>query len=319
MLAIAFPPKPFAVLYNGNAELHGAPLSGLSRDRRAGAPLPNPGLGSTPAPAIAAEESSAMHLNHHRTGTGEPLVLIHGIGHHWQGWQPIIDRLAGERELVAIDLPGFGRSPMPPPGTPAGAEPLTELVSGFLAEIGLARPHVAGNSLGGWIALSLARRGLVRSAAALSPGGFQTPLEGRFSRASLALSRRTSRMIAGRAERLLRRPRLRKIAFGQVVEHPERIPDEEVGASVRALAFAPWFSPTLKAITTGPQFTGGEQITVPTTIAWGEHDRLLLPRQARRAARQIPSARMLTLEGCGHVPFYDDPDQVARVLLAASA
>ncbi len=260
-----------------------------------------------------------MHLNHHRSGSGEPLVLIHGIGHHWQGWQPIIDRVQGEREVIALDLPGFGRSPLPPAGTRAGAESLTDLVAEFLGELGLDRPHVAGNSLGGWISLSLARRGVVRSATALSPGGFQNPLEGRFARASLALSRRISRVIANRAESLLRPPTMRKLAFGQVVEHPERIPEAEIGASVRALAWAPWFGATLKAITTGPQFAGGERITVPTTIAWGEYDRLLLPRQARRAAREIPSARMLTLIGCGHVPFYDDPDQVARVLLEGSS
>ncbi len=260
-----------------------------------------------------------MRLNHHRSGSGEPLVLIHGIGHHWQGWQPVIDRIRGEREVIALDLPGFGRSPMPPAGTPAGAESLTDLVAEFLAELGLNRPHVAGNSLGGWISLALARNGAVRSATALSPGGFQNAPEGRFSRASLALSRRVSRMIANRAESLLRPAAMRRLAFGQVVDHPERIPEAEIGASVRALAFSPWFGATLKAITTGPQFAGGDRITVPTTIAWGEHDRLLLPRQARRAARAIPSARMLTLTGCGHVPFYDDPDQVVRVLLEGSS
>lgn len=260
-----------------------------------------------------------MQLNHHRSGSGEPLVLIHGIGHHWQGWQPVIDRLEGVREVIALDLPGFGRSPMPPPGTPPGAESLAGLVATFLTDLGLERPHVAGNSLGGWISLSLARNGVARSATALSPAGFQSPAEGRYSRASLTLSRHTSRMIANRAESLLRPPAMRKVAFGQVVQHPERIPEAAIGPSVRALAFSPWFGPTLKAITTGPQFTGGEQIAIPTTVAWGEHDRLLLPRQAGRAAAAIPSARMLTLTGCGHVPFYDDPDQVARVLLEGSS
>ena len=83
------------------------------------------------------------------------------------------------------------------------------------------------------------------------------------------------------------------------------------------MAGAPWFDEMLDAILSD-HFTGGEQIGVPVTIAWGEKDRLLLPRQAPRAARAIPSARAVTLRGCGHAPTYDDPRQVARVLLDGS-
>ncbi len=90
-----------------------------------------------------------MLLNHHREGTGEPLVLIHGIGHFWQGWRPVIERLSAEREVIAIDLPGFGHSPLPPAGTPAGITSLTDLVAGFCADIGLERPHVAGTRSAG--------------------------------------------------------------------------------------------------------------------------------------------------------------------------
>ncbi len=110
-----------------------------------------------------------MELNYHRAGAGEPLVLLHGIGSRWQIWEPVIGALAAEREVIALDLPGFGASPMPPTGTPAGIGSLTELVSEFIDQIGLERPHVAGNSLGGWLALELAKRGNVRSATGLSP------------------------------------------------------------------------------------------------------------------------------------------------------
>jgi len=91
----------------------------------------------------------------------------------------------------------------------------------------------------------------------------------------------------------------------------------DVGPTARALAGAPWFDDTLRAINRD-RFSGGESISVPVTIAWGEHDRVLLPHQAKRAARAVPSAKMLTLEGCGHVPMTDDPDQVARVILDGS-
>jgi pimeloyl-ACP methyl ester carboxylesterase len=259
-----------------------------------------------------------MQLNYHRVGDGPPLVLIHGIGHRWQGWEPVFDRLTPERELIAIDLPGFGDSPPPPPGTPAGIDSITDLVSGFLDDLGLERPHVAGNSLGGWAALELAKRGRAASATALSPAGFQNALEAVYQQTSFRITVRFSRLIAARAEQVLSRPRLRVLAFAQLVRRPLQIPLAEVGPTVRALAHAPWFDETLRAINTG-RFTGGERIAVPTTIAWAEHDLILLPRQARRAARAIPSARMLTLHGCGHVPMTDDPEQVAKVLLEGSA
>ncbi len=258
-----------------------------------------------------------MRLSHHRVGSGEPLVLIHGIGHRWQAWLPVIDHLKTQRELIALDLPGFGSSPMPPPETPPGPQSLTSLVADFLAELGLDRPHVAGNSLGGWIAFELAKRDQVRSAIGLSPAGFHNRAEGVFQHASLTLTNRISRLIAPRAERVLARPGVRRLAFMQMAAHPERIPFSELVPATRDLAAAPWFDATATAITE-ERFSDGEQISVPTTIAWGERDRLLLPHQAQRAARAIPSARSVSLRGCGHLPFHDDPQQVARVLLEAS-
>jgi pimeloyl-ACP methyl ester carboxylesterase len=80
-----------------------------------------------------------VELNYRRTGAGESLVLIHGIGSRWQVWSPVLDRLAAHRDVVALDLPGFGDSPMPPPGTPAGSRSLTTLVLGFLGELGIER------------------------------------------------------------------------------------------------------------------------------------------------------------------------------------
>lgn len=110
-----------------------------------------------------------MDLNHHRSGHGDPLLLIHGIGSRWQMWEPVIGTLAAQHEVIAIDLPGFGDSPMPAPGTAPGLDSLTSLVQAFAEQIGVGRPHVAGNSLGGLIALELAKRGQARSATALSP------------------------------------------------------------------------------------------------------------------------------------------------------
>jgi pimeloyl-ACP methyl ester carboxylesterase len=258
-----------------------------------------------------------VQLNHFRTGEGEPLVLIHGIGMRWQAWEPVLPLLTPERDVIALDLPGFGASPMPTPGTPPGIPSLTRLVADFLEELGVGRPHAAGNSLGGWISLELAKQGLVRSATGLSPAGFHNDRERIFQRTSLASTRRACRLVAPYAD-VLMRPRLARAAFSaQYFARPTRNSALQTAANIRAVAGAPWFDETLRAITEEP-FSGGEQISVPVTIAWGDHDRLLLPRQARRAQRAIPSARMVTLRGCGHIPMSDDPEQVARVLLEGS-
>ena len=229
-------------------------------------------------------------------------------------WEPVLPALSVSYDVIALDLPGFGASPMPAPGTPPGTASLTTLVAEFLSEAGFQWPHVAGNSLGGLVALELARRGVARSCTAISPVGFASPLEMVFARRSLWFSARAARLASPRAKLLVGRPGVRRLAFRQFIEHPERLSPAETADSMRALAGAPWFDDTLPTVR-AREFSGGSEIPVPVTIAWGERDRLLLPRQARRAATEIPRARMVILRGCGHVPTYDDPGQVARAIL----
>jgi pimeloyl-ACP methyl ester carboxylesterase len=266
----------------------------------------------------------AVELNYERRGRrdlGEAgaLVLLHGIGSRWQIWEPVLDRLAAERDVVALDLPGFGFSPMPDGEVEPGAGSLARLVAHFLRdELGLERPHVAGNSLGGWIGLELAKRGLARSVTALSPAGFYTQAEAIWMMAALRLSRSAARRWRRDLSHLAFHPAVRRVVLAQFFARPEQLPAFEAAESIRALADAPWFDETLRAIGR-ERMHARRPLDVPVTIAWGERDRLLLPRQATRAAAEIPGATMLTLRGCGHVPTYDDPEQVTRVLLDGSA
>ncbi|HET9101787.1 MAG TPA: alpha/beta fold hydrolase [Solirubrobacteraceae bacterium] len=254
----------------------------------------------------------------HRGGRGRPLVLIHGIGSRWQVWEPVLGALQAEREVIALDLPGFGASPMPAAGTAPGIDSLVQLTGAFLSDLGIERPDVAGNSLGGLIVLEMARRGLVRSATALSPAGFANRAESAGARGTLRVSAALARRLSGRADRLMRSPLARRVAYSGTVAHPERMSAADAAANLRGLASAPWFAATLPTV--GPMaFRDGAQIAVPVTIGWGTKDRLLLPRQARRAARAIPSARVVMLQDCGHVPMYDDPAAVARLILETSA
>ncbi|HEX8104488.1 MAG TPA: alpha/beta fold hydrolase, partial [Solirubrobacteraceae bacterium] len=112
-------------------------------------------------------------LDFQRVGAGEPLLLLHGIGSHWPMWSPVLERLAPERDVVALSLPGFGASPELDGGEPPSVPALARAVAAFAREtLGIERAHVAGNSLGGGIALQLARTGFALSACGLSPIGF---------------------------------------------------------------------------------------------------------------------------------------------------
>jgi pimeloyl-ACP methyl ester carboxylesterase len=261
-----------------------------------------------------------MQLHHARQGTGPTLVLIHGLGSHLQAWDPVLPRLAGARDVVALDLPGFGESAPLPAGIEPTAAALAAAVAAFFDDLGLERPHLAGNSLGGWVALELARQGRAASLTLVSPGGFWTGIERRWATATLRLTRWLARTFARQIPGLLRSATGRRVVMSQVFAHPERIPAAAAIADARAFAAAPGFDATFAvASRPGSGFRDGAAITCPVTVAWGDRDLLLLPRQARVAARRLPGARLVTLRGCGHTPMWDDPELVARVLLEGSA
>ncbi|NUP02136.1 MAG: alpha/beta fold hydrolase [Nonomuraea sp.] len=256
-----------------------------------------------------------MELAFERRGSGEPLILIHGIGHHWQGWLPVMDRLAAHHTVIAVDLPGFGVSPRLPAGIPYTAESLADAVESFCALLGIREPHVAGNSLGGYIALELAARGVARTATALSPAGFWSRSELLYCQSTLRVLRASARaMSPEQAAVAAESPLLRTLSSGVLVAHPARLEPAGLVAATQALAGAAGFDETLESF-------GGLMPPAPPkspiTIAWGEHDRLLPRRQAVRAARWS-GQRVKLLKGCGHVPMSDDPALVAQVVLEAA-
>ncbi|MBW5484065.1 alpha/beta fold hydrolase, partial [Streptomyces bambusae] len=140
-----------------------------------------------------------------RTGTGEPLLLLHGIGHHFQAWHPVTGILAAEYDVIAVDLPGFGASAALPDGVPYDLDTVVPALGALCAALGVERPHVAGNSLGGLLALEMGRRGLVRSVTALSPAGFWTQGERRYAFGALRAMRAGARALPGPAVAALAR------------------------------------------------------------------------------------------------------------------
>jgi pimeloyl-ACP methyl ester carboxylesterase len=259
-------------------------------------------------------------INHHREGNGAPLVLLHGVGLRWQINAPVIGRLATDFDVIACDSPGFGASPpLPEDGVKPTIRAYADAFERFFAQQEIERPHVAGNSMGGAIALELARRGVARSATAFSPAGFWSPAERRFCQLSLAPLTQTPNAVRPAIEALARTRAGCTALLWQTFGHPTRVPGEEVVETLRAAWAAPAFADALAAFD-DYSFGDGEQLAAtPVTVAWGIHDRLLPYRtQAARARRLLPSATHLAL-GVGHVPFYDDPAVVAEAIRSGAS
>ncbi|MGW1754677.1 alpha/beta fold hydrolase [Streptomyces mirabilis] len=256
-------------------------------------------------------------MSYARVGTGEPLLLLHGIGHHRQAWDPVVHILAAEREVIAVDLPGFGESPALPDGLTHDLRTVVPTLGGLCEALEIERPHVAGNSLGGLLALELGREKLVRSVTAISPAGFWSPVERRYAFGVLLAMRQGARRLPLPViERLSRSAAGRAALTSTIYARPGRRSPEAVVAETLALARAEGFADTLRAGTT-VQFTD-DIPGLPVTVAWGTRDRLLVRRQGIRAKHIIPRARLVRLPGCGHVPMNDDPALVARVILDGS-
>ncbi|MFI8343812.1 alpha/beta fold hydrolase [Streptomyces sp. NPDC085639] len=249
-----------------------------------------------------------------RKGAGEPLLLLHGIGHHRQAWHPVLDILAAEHDVIAVDLPGFGASEPLPAGVPYSLGTVAPALGALCTALGVERPHVAGNSLGGLLALEMGRSNLVRSITALSPAGFWTEGERRYAFATLLAMRAGAKALPLPAVRRLSRTAAGRAALtGTIYARPSRRPAEAVVAETLALRDATGFEDTLAA---GGSVRFTDDVPgLPVTIAWGTRDRLLLRRQGIRAKHTVPGARLVRLPGCGHVPMNDDPALVSRVVL----
>jgi pimeloyl-ACP methyl ester carboxylesterase len=252
-------------------------------------------------------------LAYDRRGSGPPLLLVHGLGSHRRVWDPIVGELARHRDVIAVDLPGFGDSP------PAGAgsvDHMTSRIGAFCADLSLTRPEVAGNSLGGGIALELGRRGLARAVTAFSPIGFWRGRAGiTWCRATSGAAHALATALAPSLPRILSTPIGRATLCSLFFAHPVRVPADHCLAAARALANAPGFRAAHAELGHWKLEDAGALPGIPVTIAWGTRDAILPPTfQARRARTALPWAHHVTMPGCGHLPFTDDPELCAFLL-----
>jgi pimeloyl-ACP methyl ester carboxylesterase len=247
-----------------------------------------------------------------RRGSGTPLVLLHGIGHRREAWDPVLDQLAKRFDVIAPDLSGFGQSPAFAGEVSYSMENACDHLADQFAAWGVSKPHVVGNSLGGAIALELGSRGLVSSVTCLSPAGFFGHVGRLQALIPLFLLRITALFTPKPVLRYLAGKEWGRRFMGWVLyTHPDRHSAEESYGDALALKHATAFERTAMA---GVSYGFDRQVPVPTTIAWATKDRILPHSQSRTARERLPQARHVDLPGCGHVPMADDPDLIIRII-----
>ena len=246
-------------------------------------------------------------------------MLVHGLGLSWRSWQPVLDALEGRHDVIAIDLPGFGESPPLPDGAAPTPTRLADAVESELDRLGLDAPALVGNSLGGWVALELARRGRAARAVLISPSGLESPPERALVIALNEQMRLRARFGAPLGQWLTATALARIMLFGGLRSQPWRLSPDAAARDLHDFGYSPGFQSTLSStVATRAAMRLGE-IDVPVRVAYGTLDLMLGVFTAPRFAAAIPRAELVPLLGVGHVPMLDDPELVARTILDFTA
>lgn len=253
-----------------------------------------------------------------REGSGEPMLLLHGIWESWHSFSPVLPALTAEYDVLAPTLADHPGGPSLPAGTALSIESLVEVICGQLDQAGFERPHVVGNSLGGWLAFELAKLGRARSVIAISPAGRWTDQETEEFAAEITKQHRMARLGLPLVRRYARTGRGRRALLGDNCSDPERIPPEEAERLVVALARCDVPGHLGVFRTTGGgarRLEGLESLTCPVLLLWGKQDRVISVNQASRFLNDLPGARLVELDDCGHTAMFDQPEQVAARIL----
>lgn len=243
-----------------------------------------------------------------------PLVLLHGVTNSARIWDDVVPLLSDDFEVIAPTAAGHRGGPSAPAGLTIAR--LVDDVEGLLDARGLPQAHLAGNSMGGWMALELARRGRALSVCALSPAGCWTPggRDETHATSTIRTGRRLARVAGPLVPLALRSQRLRRTVLRDAAEHADRLTPSQAVEMVRDLA----------ACTAAPDLLGTTEYVqpltapCPITLAWSLRDRIFPPEiNGTNARRLIPDATYLELADVGHIPMIDDPALCASVIRQA--
>ncbi len=251
---------------------------------------------------------------HYReNGAGRPLVLLHGIGMSHFVWNPVIPYLSQTRRVIAFDTAGFGCTPPLPEGTVPTVPNLVDGLESSLLEIGIPLPvDLAGNSLGGYMALEAARRGIARSVVAICPAGLWREQPAPHVRYVFGAARFLATGFPGFLKAVVRVPVLREAVFAvPLTVGSIRMPADDAVRVVDDLARSAAFEGTYEA--TRSPFSGLD-IAVPVTIAFGDRD-CIVTKGSQWRGRLPAHSRWFTIHGWGHVSMWVDPIGVSRLIL----
>jgi pimeloyl-ACP methyl ester carboxylesterase len=253
-------------------------------------------------------------------GEGPPLVLLHGLSGSWHVWRPLLSILERHHRVFAPTLPGH------PGGTPWPAEreanlaAIVDMVAEDLAQRKIDRPHIAGNSLGGLLALELARRGIAASVTALSPAGaWRNDRDYQAVARPFRIAHALMPLMITAARPLLRFASVRRALNAQAMVHGDRVPADEVLRAMQSMAGTTILPQLLTTMQRDGPIKPLAVTGIPVTIAWCEFDRVI-PFETYGAPmlEKVPGARAETVKGAGHVPMFDEPQQVADMILSTT-
>jgi pimeloyl-ACP methyl ester carboxylesterase len=255
----------------------------------------------------------------YRAGSGEPLLLLHGFTGTWHHWRPVLGELVARYEVIAPTLAGHDGGPPFDMTGPLTFASSADHLEGHLDELGVGTAHVVGNSLGGALALELAKRGRARSVVALAPAGGWVEGDGEAQRVGRFFARQLR--ITGRIEKriptVMRRPGSRRLALRDVMRHGELVaPADAVDFALTSLRC----SVSAKAIEAvsadrGLALRDLDRISCPVLLASPQFDRILpAERHAPRFRREIPGVESCMLPDCGHLPMWDDTRLVVNTI-----
>jgi pimeloyl-ACP methyl ester carboxylesterase len=249
----------------------------------------------------------------HERGDGRPLVLVHGMGSSHRSWHRVATALEGERRVLALDLPGFGRSDPVGPGFRPAA--VAEAVGDALAALDVDEFDLVGHSLGGMVATHLADREprRVRRLVLVAPAGLSPrlalpgPAVGRVLETLIGLRRELGMSIAAN-------PRARWVMLRRIVHDPGRLPATDARIILEASRGATRIRQGVAAAIHGDIRRALSRLPMPVTVVWGREDKLLSPTGAEEAASWQPAARVHLLERCGHLPMLECPRRMVEVV-----
>jgi pimeloyl-ACP methyl ester carboxylesterase len=255
-------------------------------------------------------------MNFKRTGNGEPLLLIHGLGGSIHSWDSIVKELAEQREVILIDLPGFGASP--PLAGEVTIGTLADAVTIFLSKQDLLGIDAVGTSMGARLVLELVRRGGILGAViSLDPGGFWRGWEKHAFLATIKTSIALIRLLHPQVPKIINNKSGRKLLLLQFSARPEELQPEIVIQELNDYVNSNSFDELLYNLVYGEKQKGLpiNSLSKPLIIGWGKKDRVCLPRQAKRAIEIFPDARLHWFEDCGHFPQWDKPKETVDLIL----